>query len=88
MLEANPGFLEFFLLERYRLFSWNADKEELLTGQVHHVPYPMCQPKVPEWSNQVIQLDGFALPNGDPDHVAMSRGVDVDIFPIQKAGPI
>ena len=86
--EANPGSLEFFLLERYRLFSWNADKEELLTGQVHHVPYPMCQPKVPEWSNQVIQLDGFALPNGDPDHVAMSRGVDVDIFPIQKAGPI
>ena len=38
---AQPGTLEFFLVERYLLFAWNARREELLCGQVNHSPYPI-----------------------------------------------
>lgn len=86
MGQASPGTLEFFLLERYRLFAWNSRKEVLLSGQVYHTAYPMHEPIVDSWSHNVFTLDGFGLPHKNPDHVACSRGVDVDIFGIQKAG--
>jgi uncharacterized protein len=35
--EAEPGSLEFFLVERYRLFSGR--NGQLLTGRVYHPPY-------------------------------------------------
>ncbi|MFT3837081.1 MAG: DUF2071 domain-containing protein [Myxococcaceae bacterium] len=41
--EAQPGSLEFWLTERYRLFARRGDK--LLRGKVHHTPYPLRRAK-------------------------------------------
>lgn len=78
---AEPGSLEFFLIERYVLF---ADKGDRLTkGRIHHVPYPLNQAKVPKWDSQLFELNGFDNPQRPPDHLVFSPGVDVEIFSLQ-----
>jgi len=80
-----PDSLEFFLVERYRLFSSAPDG--LRRGAVFHDPYPLCRAEVKSWDENLLSLDGFVRTNRPPDHVIMSRGVDVTIFP-QTRGEI
>jgi len=77
-----PDSLEFFLVERYRLFSSAPDG--LRRGSVFHQPYPLCRAEVTAWDENLLSLDGFAPTNRPPDHVIMSRGVDVTIFPQER----
>ncbi len=81
---ADPDTLEFFLVERYVLFAYDRGSSNLSTGRVYHTPYPVCEADVPEWDANVIELDGFTKPNGNPDHVLMSPGVDVEIFSLRR----
>jgi hypothetical protein len=75
---AEPGSLEFFLLERYILFA--AGWHTLATGQVYHTPYPYGPVEVTAWDTHLLALAGLPLPERAPDHSLMSPGVDVDIF--------
>lgn len=77
-----PGSLEFFLVERYRLYSSAPDG--LRRGAVFHKPYPLCRADVTAWDENLLPLDGFAATGRAPDHVIMSRGVDVTIFPLER----
>lgn len=81
--QAEPGSLEFFLVERYILFADLTSRGQLSTGQVYHAPYSICAAEVPLWDAQLIALDGLAEPGRPPDHVLMSPGVTVDIFALQ-----
>lgn len=78
---AEPGSLEFFLVERYLLFS--ADRRgRLYSGQVHHAPYRIRQPDVAACSAGPVRQAGFAVPDG-PCSLLAADGVDVTIFPLQ-----
>jgi uncharacterized protein YqjF (DUF2071 family) len=77
---AEPGTLEFFLLERYYLFA--STPRGIRSGQVHHTPYPMVPVRVDAWDTRVLALNGFEEPNRPPDHISGSTGVDVLIFPL------
>jgi uncharacterized protein YqjF (DUF2071 family) len=77
-----PGSLEFFLVERYRLYSSAPDG--LRRGAVFHEPYPLCRAEVTAWDEHLLPLDGFTPTGRAPDHVIMSRGVDVTIFPLER----
>ena len=77
-----PGSLEFFLIERYRLYSSAPDG--LRRGAVFHELYPLCRADVRAWDESLLPLDGFARTGRPPDHVIMSRGVDVTIFPLER----
>ncbi len=79
---AAPGTLEFFLIERYRLYSQTPDG--LMSGTVFHQPYPLRRAILTSWSEQLLGLNGFAPTGRPPDHVIMSRGVDVTIFPLEQ----
>lgn len=79
---AEPGSLEFFLVERYILFA-TPDHKRLATGQVYHTPYPIHDAHVAAWDDQLLSLNGFDPPQRPPDHVLFSPGVDVDIYPLQ-----
>jgi len=82
---AVPGTLEFFLIERYHLFAQLP--AALMTGQVHHSPY-LCSPvELRHWDEHLIELAGLPLPGRPPDHVLVSRGVQVEIFPIGPVKP-
>lgn len=76
-----PDSLEFFLIERYRLYS--RAPEGLRRGAVFHPPYPLCRAEVTAWDEQLLALDGFSPTGRSPNHIIMSRGVDVSVFPLE-----
>lgn len=78
-----PGSLEYFLVERYYLFAHHEQEMKNIIGQVHHSPYPLVEAKLEHWSGAAIRQAGFEIEDREPDHVAMSRGVDVELFAIE-----
>ncbi|NCG09202.1 MAG: DUF2071 domain-containing protein [Verrucomicrobia bacterium] len=82
--KAEPGSLEFFLVERYRLFSHDARKDRLYTGQVHHAPYQFCDVDLRSYSTRLFALDGLATPLGPPDSVIASPGGPVSIHALKR----
>ncbi len=82
---AVPGSWEEFLLERYRLFSWNARKRKLRSGRVQHVPYEYAEAEVPEWSGLPVGWNGMRVPEGPPVYACVARDVEVSVFGIEDA---
>ncbi len=80
--EAPPGSLEFFLLERYVLFSADG-KGRLYSGRVHHSPYLFEPATVENWSFQPAVEDGFESPGRTPDHAMVTRDQRVEVWPIR-----
>ncbi|HRH94913.1 MAG TPA: DUF2071 domain-containing protein [Prosthecobacter sp.] len=75
---AEPGSLEFFLSERYLLFSQTP--RGIRCGQVHHAPYPLADVKLETWDLEPLLQVGFADPKRPPDHLIGSPGVDVRVY--------
>lgn len=80
--EAKPGSLEFFLIERYRLFSVRGG--QILTGRVCHSPYQLREAAVTRFDSYLFELDGLEPPAGPPDSVLYSARVDVTIYPVAE----
>ena len=80
--EPPPESLEFFLVERYRLYARSRDR--LWRGAVGHPPYPLCRAEVTAWDDHLLALNGFSPTGRPPDHLLMSRGVDVSVFPLER----
>lgn len=78
-----PGSLEYFLVERYYLFAHHEQEMKNSIGQVNHVPYPLVKAQVEQWSGEAIQQAGFDIGDREPDHSAMSHGVDVSVYAIE-----
>jgi uncharacterized protein YqjF (DUF2071 family) len=76
--EAQPGSLEFFLLERYHYFAMKGGR--LHIGQVHHTPYPLAVADVGHWYQGPMVWNGIQQFAKPPDHMIFSPGVDVEIF--------
>lgn len=79
---AELGTREFFLIERYVLFS--ADHTGCLhLGRVHHAPYRIHTPVVSALSTGPAHLAGFDL-KGAPVSLFGVESVDVSIFPLKR----
>jgi len=76
-----PGGFEFFLIERYLLY---ADSNgELMTGQVHHVPYTIHS------ASQLVPCEESLLAASGIEakpftYVHYSPGVDVEVFSLKE----
>lgn len=82
-LTAKAGSLEWFLVERYSLFS-TGKSGNLYNGRVHHHPYqiePMGSGTCPATA---FVLNGFPEPETEPDSMLSAAPVDVTIFPLRK----
>lgn len=79
---ATPGSLEFFLAERYLLYSASPDGR-LHSGRVHHAPYLLAPAACDEWSTLPAAWDGLSLPDTPPDSALYVEGVDVSVFPLR-----
>lgn len=77
---AEPGTFEHFLAERYILYTKKG--KTLVSGQVHHKPYPLHRANVHEVRESMVRAAGLPDPTGDP-HVLYSPGVDVDVFALK-----
>ena len=81
---AEPGSLEFFLLERYVLFAWHERGEQLLSGRVWHEPYRYQIAEVEQWSVAPIGWDGLTVPKGGAVHQCYSERVEVDAYAVEQ----
>lgn len=79
---AEPGSLDFFLAERYRLFAYNEAKAQLMTGQVHHQAYLLQQVNLKYYSKRLFTLNGLSKPDISPVSALASSGVNVQISPM------
>lgn len=72
------GSLEFFLLERYYLFS--VERGRVAKGHVSHVPYPAQRVEVSELDEGLIAAAGLPQTKGLPPVAHFSKGVQVEVF--------
>ncbi|MDB4353891.1 DUF2071 domain-containing protein [Akkermansiaceae bacterium] len=79
---AQPGTLEFFLLERYLLFSRKRDGE-LFCGRVHHEPYQFKTAQVSKLNLEPLNWENFEI-KGEPASALVSPGVDVTVYPLES----
>ena len=75
-----PGSLEFFLVERYLLYSLKMNR--LYTGRVSHVPYKLKAARPISVSETLVNTVG--IPPTPFRHFVYCAGVDVEIFPLSR----
>jgi uncharacterized protein len=80
--QADPGSLEFFLIERYVLFSKYAGK--IVKGRVHHPPYLVQDAEAPDWDDHMFLINGLEPPGRPPEAVHYSAGVRVQVYPLAR----
>ncbi len=81
---AEPGTLEFFLAERYLLFSRSRRTGCLYEGRVWHTPYRLSPARVTRAETSLFVDNGFPSPDRPADHAIVSPGVDVSIYGLQR----
>ena len=77
---AEPGTLEFFLVERYLLYTFDRSSNQLYAGRVHHKPYQIREVKVLEYGTQLLLPAGIELPSHTYDSALYSKAAEVDVF--------
>lgn len=75
---AAPGTLEFFLAERYLLYSW--DGRALRSARVWHAPYPLAAAKAEDLTEELASASRIILPAYDEPLVHYASEVDVHIY--------
>jgi uncharacterized protein YqjF (DUF2071 family) len=80
---AEFGSLEWFLVERYTLFSADS-KGTLHAGRVYHTPYRIETFTEADCPSHLFTLNGFKEPTEPPDSILSTTPVDVTIFPLRK----
>ena len=78
----SPDSLEFFLLERYLLFSQRSGV--IYRGQVYHTPYPAHTATLHDIDEGLIAAAGLPATSGPPPLVHCSPGVDVEVFSLEQ----
>jgi uncharacterized protein YqjF (DUF2071 family) len=80
---AEIGSLEFFLLERYRLFSVSKNGS-IYSGLVHHDPYQFQEVDISDYSTRLFSLCGFDEPDTPPVSSLIADTAHVNIHPLKK----
>ncbi len=79
---SEPGSLQFWLVERYFLHLERSGA--ILSGQVHHTPYPVQSARALEIEEQLFSAAGLPATDGPPPLVHFAEGVDVEIFALKR----
>lgn len=82
--EAEVGTLDFFLLERYRLFSQRKNGT-IYEGLVHHPPYQYQHIEKKLENTRLFSLCGFTEPKTPPISSIVAATVTVNIHPLKKS---
>ncbi len=78
---SEPGTLQHFLTERYRLFTTTSAASRLLVGEIHHQPWPLYAAEAEIESNSLASAIGLQLPRR-PAVLHFSRNLDVHLWPL------
>ena len=80
MPKSAPGSLEFFLTERYCLYTESGGK--LFRCRIHHEPWPLQRATLQDHETDLFQANGLPVPGGDPI-VWQGGPVDVEVWPLE-----
>lgn len=78
---AQPGSREFFLTERYILYT--EYEGELYRARIHHQPWPLRQASLVDCSSDILEADGLPQPNNEP-LVHYAEEVNADIWLLER----
>jgi len=79
--KAEPGSLEFFLVERYCLYAEHRGR--IFRARIHHAPWPLREAAVSEFASTMFEAAGFAAPGGEP--LLHDAGpVHVEVWPLER----
>ena len=78
---SHPGSLEFFLTERYCLYSEHDGR--LYRARIFHQPWPLQKATMNAYETTMIESLGLQSPAGEPV-LNYAELLDVEIWPIQK----
>lgn len=79
---AEMGSLDFFIAERYTLYTAKGNK--LDRGRIYHKPYPLSKVEATFKADDLFQINHLKNPGRKPDHIIFSKGVDVDFYRFTK----
>lgn len=78
---AEPGSLEFFLVERYCLYT--NDEEKLYRCRIFHEPWPLWDATLSIHESNLVEADGLPAPRGEP--LLHGGGpVSVEVWPLEE----
>lgn len=80
---AAPGSFEFFLFERYVLYSFHPGRRRLYRGFVAHEPYRYTVLEPTNEDTTPLLWEGFDVGDALPVHAASAPGFDVDAYAIE-----
>ncbi|HEX8890593.1 MAG TPA: DUF2071 domain-containing protein [Pyrinomonadaceae bacterium] len=78
---SQPGSLEFFLTERYCLYTTH--KEKLYRCRIFHEPWPLQKVELLELDSTMIEAQGLPTPKDDP-LLHYAEELSVDIWPLEE----
>ena len=79
---ASPGTIEHFLIERYILYTADAD-HQLYRARVHHQPYPVQRVDLLEIDETLVWAAGIRRSEAVPLHHYASE-VNVKVYPLKR----
>jgi uncharacterized protein len=80
-LPLSEESLEFFLFERYLLFTQRGNS--IVRGQVYHTPYPVYSASILHVQESLCRAAGLPATDGPPPLAHWSPGVDVEVFDLR-----
>jgi uncharacterized protein YqjF (DUF2071 family) len=79
--QAQPDSIEFFLTERYCLYSYH--RRKLYRSRIFHEPWPLRTASVDSCQSTMIESLGIAQPKDEP-LLHYAESIAVDIWPLQR----
>jgi uncharacterized protein len=79
---SQPESLEFFLTERYCLYSEH--KGEIYRARIHHKAWPLQEVRVTEFESTMLEAVGVKTPEREP-LLHYAESIDVDIWSLRPA---
>jgi len=79
--QSTPESLEFFLTERYCLYSYHRD--QLFRSRIFHQSWPLRKATLDSYRSTMIESLGIAQPAGEP-LLHYAESIAVDIWPLER----
>jgi uncharacterized protein YqjF (DUF2071 family) len=81
LAQARPGSIEFFLTERYCLYSYH--REHPYRARIFHQPWPLRNATLDAYESTMVESLGIGEPLGEP-LLHYAESIAVNIWPLRK----
>jgi len=78
---STPDSLEYFLTERYCLYSFHGSR--LYRSRIYHEPWPLRRAKTDQYQSSMIQSLGISQPTGEP-LLHYAESISVRVWPLRR----